>query len=186
MGDDVVVSLEDPVREAVVAEELPDVLDRVQLGRPGRQGQERDVSGHDERAGEMPACPVEDEDGVGVRRHRAADLEEMLLHRLRVAERHDDAGALARGRADRTEDVGPGGALVVRRPRPGAAAGHLRVSLFFWPIRASSWNQSSMRLPGCAVRISATRSGRLYGMARPSVDGSLSVGGVCHEQEGSG
>ena len=48
---------------------------------------------------------------------------EMLLHRLRVAERHDDAGALALRRTDRTEDVGPGGALVVWRPRPGAAPG---------------------------------------------------------------
>ena len=47
---------------------------------------------------------------------------EVLLHRLGVAERHDDAGALALGRADRAEDVGPGGALVVRRPGPGAAA----------------------------------------------------------------
>jgi len=71
----------------------------------------------------MPAGPVEDEDGMGVGRHRAADLEEMLLHGLRVAERHDEAGALALGRADRAEDVGPGGALVVRRARPGPAPG---------------------------------------------------------------
>ena len=64
MGDDVVVSLEDPVREPVVAHELPDVLDGVQLWRARWQGQERDVPGHDERAGEMPACPVEDEKRV--------------------------------------------------------------------------------------------------------------------------
>jgi len=32
--DDVVVGSEYPVRQPVVAHELPDVLDRVQLGRP--------------------------------------------------------------------------------------------------------------------------------------------------------
>ncbi len=44
--DDILVGLEDPVREPVVADELPDVLDRVQLGGSGRQGQERDVVRH--------------------------------------------------------------------------------------------------------------------------------------------
>ena len=45
----------------------------------------------------------------------------MRLHGLGVAERHDEAGALALGRADRPEEIGPGGALVVRRPWPGPA-----------------------------------------------------------------
>ena len=45
----------------------------------------------------------------------------MRLHRLRVAEGHDEPGALALGRADRSEEIGPGGALVVRRPWPGPA-----------------------------------------------------------------
>ncbi len=35
--EDILVGLEDPVREPVVAHELPDVLDRVQLGSSGRQ-----------------------------------------------------------------------------------------------------------------------------------------------------
>jgi len=34
--EDIRVGLEDPVREPVVADELPDVLDRVQLGGSGR------------------------------------------------------------------------------------------------------------------------------------------------------
>ena len=42
-GDDVVVGFEDPVRQPVVAEELPDVLDRVQFRRPGRERQQGDV-----------------------------------------------------------------------------------------------------------------------------------------------
>ncbi len=44
--EDIRVGLEDPVREPVVANELPDVLDRVELGGSGRQGQERDVVRH--------------------------------------------------------------------------------------------------------------------------------------------
>src|ERR687896_284700 len=121
MGDDVVVAAEDPVREPVVAEELPDVFDRVELGRPRRQRQERDVGGHDELVREMPARLIEQEDGMGVRRDRRADLDEMRLHRLRVAPGHDQPGALALGRADRPEDIGPRGPLVVRRARARAA-----------------------------------------------------------------
>ena len=121
MGDDVVVAGEDPVREPVVAHELPDVLDRVQLRRAWRQRQERDVRGHDERPGEMPARLVEQKDRVGTPSDHGADLEKMRLHRLCIAERHDEAGALALSRADRPEEIRPGGALVVRRPWPGAA-----------------------------------------------------------------
>lgn len=50
-----------------------------------------------------------------------ADLVQMCSHRVGVAVWHDQAGALALGRADRPEDVGPPGALVVGGPRPGSA-----------------------------------------------------------------
>ena len=105
----------------VVAQELPDVLDRVQLGRAGRQRQKGHVRWHIERPGEMPSGLVEKENGMGAARHHGADLGEMRLHGLGVAERHDEPGALALGRADRAEKVGPGRALVVRRPGPGPA-----------------------------------------------------------------
>ncbi len=120
MGDNVVVSFEDTVGEPIVAQELPDVLDRVQLGRARRQRQERDVLGYNERPGEMPSRLVEDEDGMRVPCDHGADLEEMRLHRPGVAERHDETGAFALGRADRPEEIGPGGALVMRPPRPGS------------------------------------------------------------------
>src|SRR5215217_1968692 len=45
----------------------------------------------------------------------------MRLHRIRVTERHDEPCALALGRADRPEQVGPARPLIVRRPGPGAA-----------------------------------------------------------------
>ena len=39
-GNDIVVGFEDPVRQPVVAEVLPDVLDRVQFRRTGRERQQ--------------------------------------------------------------------------------------------------------------------------------------------------
>ena len=68
-GEDLLVGLEDPVREPVVAHELPDVLDRVQLGRPRREMQQRDVFRHREFLGGVPAGLVEDEDAMGARRY---------------------------------------------------------------------------------------------------------------------
>ena len=45
MVDDVVVGIEDAVGQPVVAHELPDVLDRIELGRAWRQGENSDVGG---------------------------------------------------------------------------------------------------------------------------------------------
>ena len=46
--DEIVVGFEDTVGEPVVAHELPDVLDRVELGAFRRQGDNGDVGWHDE------------------------------------------------------------------------------------------------------------------------------------------
>lgn len=62
--DDVFVAGEHPVREPVLADVLPDILDRVQFRRPGRQRHEGDVLRHDERLGHVPAGLVEDDHGV--------------------------------------------------------------------------------------------------------------------------
>jgi hypothetical protein len=74
MGDDVFVGCEDPVREPVVAHELPDVLDRVQLGRSRRQWQEGDVGRDLELGGHVPAGLVEHDDGMGAWIDHDADL----------------------------------------------------------------------------------------------------------------
>jgi len=68
-GDDLVVRFEDPVGQPIVAQELPDVLDRVQFGRSWRQEHERDVFGNFELLGGVPAGLIEHEGGVGARRH---------------------------------------------------------------------------------------------------------------------
>jgi len=123
MGDDVVVIPEDAVGEPVLAHELPDVLDRVELRGTGREGQERDVRWDLEPGGYVPPCLIEDDDGMGARIDGGADLLEMRLHCGGIGEGHYQGCALAELRADRPENIGPFRALVVRRPGPRAAPG---------------------------------------------------------------
>jgi hypothetical protein len=58
---------------------------------------------------------------VGTGRDGLGDLGEVQVHRLGIAGRQDQGRTLALLRADRTEDVGGGGALVTGRARAGAA-----------------------------------------------------------------
>jgi hypothetical protein len=51
--------------EPVLAQILPNVLDRVQLGRAGRQEDRGDVVGQVELTGSVPSGSVEQQDGVG-------------------------------------------------------------------------------------------------------------------------
>ncbi len=46
MVEDILIGREDSIREPVVADELPGILDRVELGRFRRQEQKRDVVRH--------------------------------------------------------------------------------------------------------------------------------------------
>jgi len=120
--DDIVVVGEDAVAEPVVADELPDVIDRIQLGRLWRQKHERDVFGHVELVGDMSAGLVEDEYGVSARIDGGGDFAEVTVHGVGVAPGHDEAGALSLLRTDRAEDVGRGGWLVERSGGAGAAS----------------------------------------------------------------
>ena len=49
MIEDIVVGFEDAVRQPVVAHELPDVLDWVELRAFGRQRHEGNITGNDQR-----------------------------------------------------------------------------------------------------------------------------------------
>ena len=57
------------------------------------------------------------------------DIDQVLVHGMGVAPRHDESGSLALFGADGTEDIGRSGSLVVWRGRPcsplGPAAGDL-------------------------------------------------------------
>jgi hypothetical protein len=121
MVDEIVVGFEHAVGEPVVAQELPHVFDRVELGAFWRQRNDGDVGRHDEARRQMPAGLVDQEDGVGGRRDSFGDLREVQVHGLGVARRQDQGRALALVGADRTEDVGGSGALIAGSARAGAA-----------------------------------------------------------------
>ena len=122
MIDDVVVRFEDAVRQPIVAHELPDILDRIELRRSGRQRQQGDIVGDDEPVGHVPAGLIEHDQGMCARIDRPGDLVEVELHGCGVAAGQDEARALALRGADGAEDVGRFGTLVVCRPGARAAS----------------------------------------------------------------
>ena len=84
--DDVVVGCEDPVRQPVVAHELPDVLDRVEFGALGRQRDDADVGGHLELAGRVPSGLIHQDNGMGTRRDDKGYFGEVQGHGVGIAE----------------------------------------------------------------------------------------------------
>ena len=123
MVDEIIVGFEDAVGEPIVAEELPDVFDRVELGAFRRQRNYGDVCRHHKTGRQVPAGLIDQEDGVGFGRDSFGDFRQVQVHGLGVAGRQDQGGALALVWADRAEDVGGSGALVTRRAGTGAALG---------------------------------------------------------------
>ncbi len=73
-----------------------------------------DVVRHLQLGRDVPARLVEHEHGMRAGRDRLTDLRQLRGHGLGVAIGQDETGALALLGANGTEDVGPGGALVVR------------------------------------------------------------------------
>ena len=106
---DVVVSCEDGIGQPVVAQELPDVFDGVQLGTFWRQGEEGDIVWHAQRRGGMPARLIEDQHGLRATGDMARDFGQMGGHRFGVAMWHDQASRHASRRADRAKDIGRDG-----------------------------------------------------------------------------
>jgi len=121
MVDEIVVGFEDAVGEPVVAHELPDVFDRVELGAFRRQSDNGDVGRHNEARRQVPASLIDQEDGVGTGRDDLGDLREVQVHRFGVAGRQDQGRALALLWADGAEDVGRGGPLITGSAGAGAA-----------------------------------------------------------------
>jgi hypothetical protein len=123
MIDEIVVGFEDAVGKPVVAHELPDILDRIELGAFWRQRNDGDVGRHEEASRQVPAGLIDQKDGVGSGRDRFGDLRQMQVHRFAVTGRQDQGCALALLGADRAEDVGGSCTLVARRAGAGAALG---------------------------------------------------------------
>jgi hypothetical protein len=71
----------------------------------------------------MPSGLIDEKDGVGSWCDRLGDFGQMQVHRLGIAEGQDQSRALALFRADGSEDIGRGGALIPRRAWASAALG---------------------------------------------------------------
>src|SRR3979490_1125555 len=69
----------------VVAQELPDVFDRIEFGTLRRQRDESDVLRRDEAGRQMPTGLIEQKRGMSARRDLFCDFGKMQVHRLNVA-----------------------------------------------------------------------------------------------------
>ena len=121
--DDVVVGVEDPVGEPVVAYELPDVFDRVQFGTFGRQRDDADIGGDIELACHVPSGLIDQHDRVSARRDGERYFGQMQRHGFGITEGQDQSGTLALFWADRAKDVGRFRPLILGCRWPCPASG---------------------------------------------------------------
>jgi hypothetical protein len=115
MIDNFAVGFEDMVREPIIPYELPDVFDRIEFWAFGWQRNDADILGYDERVGHMPPGLIHDHHSMCAKRNGSSDFSKMQVHRIGIAERQDEPRTLAKGRADRSKDVGRCGSLIMRR-----------------------------------------------------------------------
>jgi len=120
--DDGGVAVEDAIGEPVVTHELPDVFLGVQLGAFCRQWHDGEVARHDELPRKMPSGLIEQQRGMLAGCDLGCDGGEVQVHGGGVAPWQDQPARLAFGRADGTEEISGGGALVMRRRGTRAAA----------------------------------------------------------------
>src|SRR5260370_18947050 len=71
----------------------------------------------------MPSGLIDEKDGMRSRCDGVGDFGQMQVHRLGIAGRQDQGGSLSLLRADGSEDVGRGGALIPPSPRARAPLG---------------------------------------------------------------
>ena len=116
--DDGVVIFEDAVGEPILAQVLPDVLDRVQLGRARGQQDDGEVFRDLELVAAVPSGTVHQDDTMGLGSDVAADLVGMHLHGGCIGEGEHESGALGSHGADGAEQVGVGVALIGGQARP--------------------------------------------------------------------
>src|SRR5258705_5840777 len=69
----------------------------------------------------MPSGLIDEKDGVGSWCDGVGDFRQMQVHRFGIAGRQDQGSSLSLLRADGSEDVGRGGALIPRSARASAA-----------------------------------------------------------------
>jgi hypothetical protein len=103
---------QDAVAEPSLAQVKPDTLDRIEFRAVGREVEQGQVRGHLEVGADVPASPVENEHGVRAGRDRLRHFGQEDAHGhgrdLGQDQRHADIPL----RADRTEEMGGGEALL--------------------------------------------------------------------------
>jgi hypothetical protein len=82
-------------------------------GARGGSGTERDVARNDQGFGAMPASLIKEDNGVRSGGDFGCDLVEMELHGFAVAGRQHEGGTGSAFGADRTEQIGRLGPLIV-------------------------------------------------------------------------
>ena len=136
MSDDIVIAVEYPVGEPILAKVLPNVFNRcpagdcasidergIEFGGSWRQRYQRNVAGDIQPVCCVPSGPIQDEYGVTPWIDRPTDFLKMRLHRGRIAERHDQSGPLAFGGTDCPKYIRRCGPLIERCPGTGSASG---------------------------------------------------------------
>lgn len=118
-------AVEDGIGQPIGAQELPDILDRVQFGCARRQKDQADVARHFELGGGVPPCSIEQHDGMSASCHATRDFLDMQLHAGRAGEWERQASGFAARRADRPEQPGVVVALVGWLAWPRASPGPL-------------------------------------------------------------
>ena len=121
--ENILVGEEHAVGEPVVADELPDVLDRVEFGALRRQWHERDVGRYGELVRQVPSRLVDEECGVATGGDGGGDLGQVQVHRLGIASGQDERRSFAKRGTDGPEDVGGSCALIGGRGRPRSTSG---------------------------------------------------------------
>jgi len=110
--------------KVVLAQELPDVLDRIEFRTIGRQMEQTDVVRHLQLVSRLvPAGAVEHQHGMMAIGDVPTDFGQMQVHGIDIDARQDQGRADATVGADRPEQIGPFIAQIARRPRPAAAFG---------------------------------------------------------------
>jgi hypothetical protein len=150
-ADDVVVGFEDAVGEPIGAQILPDVFDRVQLGRTGRQKNRRMFWGI-ELSVRMPPRTIKLEDGVRAVGNIARDFIVMKLH----------GGGVGEGQGERLPRAGH-----IAPKRLGVFVALIgRLASSYVDIRSSRWAPNRSIVPRSGRRrpvirtISRTRISR--------------------------
>ena len=98
------VGVEDTVAQKVLAQELPDILDGVQLRRVGREMEQAEIGWHHKPPAQfVPPRAVERDHRMGTRCHQRADLRQMQVHCQGVGLWQHQARPDATGGTDRAE-----------------------------------------------------------------------------------